>query len=126
MFLQELNAHHHENIIRLLNVLKADNDKVRIGTAMRGGLHHHGAGVGRSQCWRCWVIVLTVIAVHRLRLLCASDVCANLHLQFLQDIYLVFEYMEVRGTILAAAASPLSLWRVAHAGPGSGREWTGC
>src|SRR5689334_1201720 len=27
MFLQELNAHHHENIIRLLNVLKADNDK---------------------------------------------------------------------------------------------------
>ena len=23
MFLQELNAHHHENIIRLLNVLKA-------------------------------------------------------------------------------------------------------
>ena len=24
---QELNAHHHENIIRLLNVLKADNDK---------------------------------------------------------------------------------------------------
>lgn len=27
MFLQELNIHHHENIIRLLNVLKADNDK---------------------------------------------------------------------------------------------------
>lgn len=27
MFLQELNAVHHENIIRLLNVLKADNDK---------------------------------------------------------------------------------------------------
>ena len=27
MFLQELNAHHHENIIRLLNVLKAENDK---------------------------------------------------------------------------------------------------
>lgn len=27
MFLHELNAHHHENIIRLLNVLKADNDK---------------------------------------------------------------------------------------------------
>lgn len=27
MFLQELNANHHENIIRLLNVLKADNDK---------------------------------------------------------------------------------------------------
>lgn len=27
MFLQELNAQHHENIIRLLNVLKADNDK---------------------------------------------------------------------------------------------------
>jgi mitogen-activated protein kinase 15 len=27
MFLQELNASHHENIIRLLNVLKADNDK---------------------------------------------------------------------------------------------------
>jgi len=27
MFLQELNATHHENIIRLLNVLKADNDK---------------------------------------------------------------------------------------------------
>ena len=27
MFLQELNVHHHENIIRLLNVLKADNDK---------------------------------------------------------------------------------------------------
>lgn len=26
-FLQELNANHHENIIRLLNVLKADNDK---------------------------------------------------------------------------------------------------
>jgi len=29
MFLQELNASHHENIIRLLNVLKAENDKVR-------------------------------------------------------------------------------------------------
>jgi serine/threonine protein kinase len=27
MFLQELNAHRHDNIIRLLNVLKADNDK---------------------------------------------------------------------------------------------------
>lgn len=27
MFLQELNAGHHDNIIRLLNVLKADNDK---------------------------------------------------------------------------------------------------
>jgi mitogen-activated protein kinase 15 len=27
MFLQELNSQHHENIIRLLNVLKADNDK---------------------------------------------------------------------------------------------------
>lgn len=27
MFLQELNSHHHENIIRLLNVLKADNDR---------------------------------------------------------------------------------------------------
>jgi mitogen-activated protein kinase 15 len=27
MFLQELNASHHENIIRLLNVLKAENDK---------------------------------------------------------------------------------------------------
>ena len=27
MFLQELNVHHHDNIIRLLNVLKADNDK---------------------------------------------------------------------------------------------------
>jgi serine/threonine protein kinase len=27
MFLQELNAQHHDNIIRLLNVLKADNDK---------------------------------------------------------------------------------------------------
>ena len=27
MFLQELNQHHHDNIIRLLNVLKADNDK---------------------------------------------------------------------------------------------------
>lgn len=27
MFLQELNAHRHPNIIRLLNVLKADNDK---------------------------------------------------------------------------------------------------
>lgn len=27
MFLQELNASHHENIIRLLNVLKADNDR---------------------------------------------------------------------------------------------------
>jgi len=27
MFLQELNQSHHENIIRLLNVLKADNDK---------------------------------------------------------------------------------------------------
>jgi len=27
MFLQELNANHHENIIRLYNVLKADNDK---------------------------------------------------------------------------------------------------
>lgn len=27
MFLQELNAHHHENIIRLLNVLKSDNDR---------------------------------------------------------------------------------------------------
>ena len=27
MFLQELNVSHHENIIRLLNVLKADNDK---------------------------------------------------------------------------------------------------
>lgn len=27
MFLQELNAHHHENIIRLLNVLKAENDR---------------------------------------------------------------------------------------------------
>ena len=27
MFLQELNQHHHENIIRLLNVLKADNDR---------------------------------------------------------------------------------------------------
>ncbi len=27
MFLQELNATHHENIIRLLNVLKADNDR---------------------------------------------------------------------------------------------------
>lgn len=27
MFLQELNVTHHENIIRLLNVLKADNDK---------------------------------------------------------------------------------------------------
>lgn len=27
MFLQEMNAGHHENIIRLLNVLKADNDK---------------------------------------------------------------------------------------------------
>jgi len=29
MFLQELNSQHHENIIRLLNVLKADNDKAR-------------------------------------------------------------------------------------------------
>ncbi len=27
MFLQELNAHHHDNIVRLLNVLKADNDR---------------------------------------------------------------------------------------------------
>jgi serine/threonine protein kinase len=27
MFLQELNSSHHENIIRLLNVLKAENDK---------------------------------------------------------------------------------------------------
>lgn len=27
MFLQELNQSHHENIIRLLNVLKADNDR---------------------------------------------------------------------------------------------------
>lgn len=27
MFLQELNGQHHENIIKLLNVLKADNDK---------------------------------------------------------------------------------------------------
>lgn len=27
MFLQELNREHHENIIRLINVLKADNDK---------------------------------------------------------------------------------------------------
>jgi len=27
MFLQELNVNHHENIIRLLNVLRADNDK---------------------------------------------------------------------------------------------------
>lgn len=27
MFLQELNQHHHPNVIRLLNVLKADNDK---------------------------------------------------------------------------------------------------
>ena len=27
MFLQELNQHHHPNIVRLLNVLKADNDK---------------------------------------------------------------------------------------------------
>ena len=27
MFLQELNAMRHENIIRLLNVMKADNDK---------------------------------------------------------------------------------------------------
>lgn len=27
MFLQELNALHHDNIIRLLNVLKADNDR---------------------------------------------------------------------------------------------------
>lgn len=27
MFLQELNAHHHDNVIRLLNVLKAENDK---------------------------------------------------------------------------------------------------
>ena len=27
IFLQELNVHHHYNIIRLLNVLKADNDK---------------------------------------------------------------------------------------------------
>lgn len=27
MFLQELNASHHENIIRLLNVLKAENDR---------------------------------------------------------------------------------------------------
>ena len=26
MFLQELNQHHHDNIIRLLNVMKADND----------------------------------------------------------------------------------------------------
>ncbi len=27
MFLQELNQHGHDNIIRLLNVIKADNDK---------------------------------------------------------------------------------------------------
>ncbi len=27
MFLQELNTHGHDNIIRLLNVIKADNDK---------------------------------------------------------------------------------------------------
>jgi len=27
MFLQELNANHHENIVRLLNVLKAENDR---------------------------------------------------------------------------------------------------
>ncbi len=27
MFLQELNTHGHDNLIRLLNVIKADNDK---------------------------------------------------------------------------------------------------
>jgi len=27
MFLQEMNNQHHENIIRLLNVLRADNDR---------------------------------------------------------------------------------------------------
>jgi hypothetical protein len=66
MFLQELNAHHHENIIRLLNVLKADNDKVRIGIALRGGLRH-GSG---ADCWQYW---RWGDCAHTSR--CASPVC---------------------------------------------------
>jgi hypothetical protein len=50
----------------------------------------------------------------------------HLHLQFFQDIYLVFEYMEVSGAILAAAAASLSLWRDSRApGPGPGRVQVG-
>jgi hypothetical protein len=90
MFLQELNVHRHDNIIRLLNVLKADNDK-----DIYLVFEHMGEFV--RECFGFYQLPLAEITLH-------AAIGANV-LEEVHKKYILYQAIRVRLLDVGSASS---------------------